>query len=72
VRRLLLYVLTQNMHELVANIRKDPKLQEASCDLVERSAEYFEWLDHDRELLRCAQARLLVAMGATEPSNADP
>lgn len=64
VRRLLLYVLTRNMRELATNIRKDPKLQEACADLAERSVEYFEWLDHDRELLQCAQARLLVADGS--------
>lgn len=66
-RRLLLYLLTKNTHELAANIRKDPKLQEACVDLAECSFEYFEWLDSDREILRCAQARLLLALEVVEP-----
>lgn len=68
MRRLLLYVLTQNMHELAANIRQDPKLQEACAELAERSFEYFEWLDHDRELLLVGSGEAacgLRAIGAT-------
>lgn len=62
VRRTLLLMLTKSVNEMAQAAIENPELREEMLQVAECSAKYFEWLDEDRGMLKCGNARLLGAL----------
>lgn len=64
IRRAALMMLTKSQDEIVAMVRGDDEAAHSVLDLAEALTKYNERAQHEADLLKSAEARLWLVLGA--------